>query len=158
MSSGRFLKQEYQAQAKTDYENAVKEIKSNVIKNAQGQEDQDLKKLLTETPNFNIVSNIESELLYDAKLRLALSKPQAYFDAKKEELVSLAKKVNEEFKNTFNSVNKYASREEAKKMAIEAAKNVYTIGMHKINSEYPEKLDKDLEHKILFELKTKLDK
>lgn len=94
--------------------------------------------------------------MYDAKIKFALSNPPTYFNSKIKSLETLRNQVNTEFVKVFNDVNKYANKKKAKEMAYKSAKNLHEIGKHRIDIEYPEKLDKDIEGKLLFELKNKI--
>ena len=111
------------------------------------------KQILNENPSLNLTSDIENKLIYDAKLNLALKDPAGYFEEKRNKLRELGNAVNAEFAKVYNDVKDYAGISEAKKMGLKSAKTLYEVGMHKIEAEYPEKLDKDLETKLLIDLK-----
>ena len=142
----------FKAEDKTSYTNRIKEIQEAFVPKKS-----DAQKILNQNPDLNLTSDIESKLIYNAKLQLALSNPRAYFDEKGEKLIELGNQVNAEFVRVFNEVNEYAGKSKAKEMALKSAKNLYEIEIHKIDTEYHIKLDEDLENKLFFELKNKIN-
>lgn len=113
-------------------------------------------KILEQNPELDLTGDIESKLIYDAKLQLALDDPKTYYAEKVARVEALGIDTNAEFAKVFKEVSLYASKKEAKEQATKSAETVYSRGMHRIQTEYPDKLDSDIERKLMFELKNKL--
>jgi hypothetical protein len=114
------------------------------------------KKILKENPELRqLTDSVQSELIYKTKLEEALKDPNKYFTGKKTALEQIAQSVNNEFVTVYKKALEYSSNEEAKKIAKEAARVKKEVLFHEYESMYPPNMDKDLEHRILVDLRNR---
>ena len=118
--------------------------------------DAEQKKIFDQHPNLDLTSDIEKELIFQKKLTIAVKNPSKYLEEKEEVMKELGKAVNKKFADVYTDIIKYSTREEAKEMALKASKTEFELGKKKIDAKYPERIDKGIENKLLFELSQKI--
>ena len=114
------------------------------------------KKILAEHPDLDLTSDIEKELIFQKKLKIAVGDPEGYLAEKEKAMIELGTLVNAKFAEIYADVIKYSTRTEAKELALKASKTTFELGKYKLDAMYPERIDKGIESKLLFELSQKL--